>query len=76
MVGTLQVRQIKKEVSVRKEGVVFQCIKDFSPLHDQLLGYLFINYTKAENKRLTDLKFINAGTEKKSAKINSIKFTN
>jgi inorganic pyrophosphatase len=71
IIGALQVKQIKKGISVRNDryfavpeaSVMFEHIKEirnFSNQHNQQLRDFFINYTKAENKRLTDLKFINA----------------
>jgi len=77
VVGALQVKQIKKGVSVRNDryfavpqvSVLFEHIKqikDFSRSHNQQLRDFFINYTKAENKRLTDLTFINAEKARKN----------
>ena len=77
IIGALQVKQIKKGVSVRndryfavpEESVMFEHIKeikDFSRKHNQQSRDFFINYTKAENKKLTRLTFINAGSAKKS----------
>jgi len=77
VVGALQVKQIKKGVLVRNDryfavpevSVLFEHIKeikDFSSNHNQQLRDFFINYTKAENKRLTDLRFINAGKARKN----------
>jgi inorganic pyrophosphatase len=48
---------------VPEDSVMFEHIKeikDFSRHHNQQLRGFFINYTKAENKKLTDLTFINA----------------
>jgi inorganic pyrophosphatase len=77
IIGALEVKQIKKGVSVRNDryfavpeaSVMFEHIKeikDFSREHNQQLRDFFINYTKAENKKLTGLTFINAGSAKKS----------
>ena len=77
VIGALQVIQIKKGVSVRndryfavaEDSVMFEHIKDikdFSPRHNQQLRDFFINYTKAENKRLSGLTFTNAGKAKKN----------
>jgi len=77
VIGALQVIQNKKGVSVRndryfavaEDSVMFEHIKDikdFSPRHNQQLRDFFINYTKAENKRLSGLTFTNAGKAKKN----------
>ena len=77
LIGALQVKQNKNGISVRndryfvvaEESVMFEHIKeikDFSRLHNQHLRDFFINYTRAENKRLSDLEFINAANAKKS----------
>ena len=77
LIGALQVKQNKNGILVRndryfvvpEDSVMFEHIKeikDFSRLHNQQLRDFFINYTKAENKRLSDLNFINAANAKKS----------
>ena len=77
IIGALQVKQVKKGVSVRndryfavpEDSVVFEHvkdIKDFSAQHNQQLRDFFINYNKAENKRLTNLKYVSAGNARKN----------
>src|SRR4030095_6170031 len=76
IIGALQAKQNQNQMSVRndryfavpEDSVVFEHIKDikdFSRKHNEQLQGFFINYTKAENKRLTNLKFINASDAKK-----------
>ena len=76
LIGALQVKQTKSGISVRndryfvipEDSIMFEHIKeikDFSRVHNQQLRDFFINYTKAENKTLSDLKFINAENAKK-----------
>lgn len=76
VIGALQVKQIKKGVSVRndryfvvpEDSVVFEHIKeikDFSRRHNEQLREFFVNYAKAEDKKLTGLTFINAGNARK-----------
>jgi inorganic pyrophosphatase len=77
VIGALQARQSKGGVSVRNDrhfmvpvdSIVFEHIKeikDFSRQHNQQLQDFFINYMKAEKKRLSGLKFINSSNAKKS----------
>jgi inorganic pyrophosphatase len=54
---------------VPEDSVVFEHvkdIKDFSAQHNQQLRDFFINYTKAENKRLVNLKYVSAGNARKN----------
>jgi len=77
IIGALQVKQNKNGISVRNDryfavpvdSVMFEHIKeikDFSRKHNQQLLEFFVNYTKAENKKLTDMKFINSTIAKKN----------
>jgi len=77
IIGALQVKQFKNGKFVRNDryfavpevSVVFEhirTIKDFSPQHNQQLRDFFINYTKVENRRLSGLKFLNAGNANKN----------
>ena len=77
LIGALQAKQNEKGHSVRNDryfmipvdSIVFEHIKDineFSRQHNQQLKDFFINYMKAEDKKLTALKFINAANAKKS----------
>jgi inorganic pyrophosphatase len=80
VIGALKVKQHKNGIPVRndryfavpEDSVVFEHIKeikDFSHKHNQQLHDFFINYTKAESKIITDLKFMNASNAKKAYKI-------
>ena len=77
IIGALQAKQDKSGVSIRNDryfmvpvdSVVFEHIKeikDFSRKHNQQLQEFFINYMKAENKRLTGLRYINGSKAKKT----------
>ena len=77
IIGALQAKQNKTGVSIRNDryfmvpvdSVVFEHIKeikDFSRQHNQQLQEFFVNYMKAENKRLTGLKYMNASTAKRT----------
>lgn len=77
LIGALRVKQSNNGISVRndryfavpEDSVMFahiKEIKDFSRLHNQQLKDFFISYTKAENKILRDLKFIDPENAKKS----------
>ena len=51
-----------------EDSVVFENIKeikDFSRRHNEQLREFFVNYAKAEDKKLTGLTFINAGNARK-----------
>lgn len=77
IIGSLQAKQSEKGKSVRNDryfmvptdSVLFghiREIKDFSKQHNQQLQDFFINYMKAENKKLTTLRYVNASSAAKS----------
>ena len=54
------------------DSVMFEHIKDindFSRQHNEQLKDFFINYTKAENKKISDVKFLNASRAIKSLQL-------
>lgn len=77
IIGSLQAKQSEQGISVRNDryfmvptdSVVFEHIteiKDFSKQHNQQLQDFFINYMKAENKKLTTIRFMNAAKANKT----------
>ena len=77
IIGALQVRQNKDGKSVRNDryfavpvdSLMFEHIKeikDFSHKHNRQLQDFFINVAKAENKRLINLKLLNAASANKN----------
>jgi len=77
MIGSLQAKQSKQGISVRNDryfmvptdSILFAHvteIKDFSKQHNQQLQDFFINYMKAENKKLTNIRYMNASNATKT----------
>lgn len=77
LIGSLQAKQKKNGITIRNDrfflvpadSVVFEHIKEiknFSRQHNQQLRDFFVNYMKAENKRLTGLKYMNASNAEKT----------
>lgn len=77
IIGSLQAKQSEQGISVRNDryfvvptdSVLFEHIteiRDFSKQHNQQLQDFFINYLKAENKKLTSIRYMNSSNATKT----------